>query len=156
MVELIKLVSKRTYNIDYNQFKEMFVKAVNYDPNDSYIMEKFESFRMNGINFLNYLDSDISLRFFVELIRSIKFKYDVITLDEFKEYSETLFDSQDKSKIQLIIRNTEKSDISINLEEFIKNLDNFKQLNVYFIEAYYYSKILKDYTSSHFIIKEEL
>ena len=66
----IKKLSQICYNIDFNKFKNMMKTALRvYELDDSYAEEKFQAFKLEGLDWLCRLDDETAERFFKELIK---------------------------------------------------------------------------------------
>ena len=70
--ENLKKLSIVCYNINFFEFKEIFEKAINSENlHENYVLEKFEAFQREGLDWLLRLDNRTAQKFLNQLIQKI-------------------------------------------------------------------------------------
>jgi len=69
LVKTIKELNIKVYNTDYYKFTKIMKNIFGEDTHDSYIMEKWETFRNEGLGFINFLDDNNAEKFLEELMK---------------------------------------------------------------------------------------
>ena len=69
LTRIIKDLNIKVYNTNYKQFSEIMRDIFGQDIHDSYIMEKWETFRNEGLGFINFLDDNNADKFLEKLMK---------------------------------------------------------------------------------------
>jgi len=70
--ENLKKLSIKCYNTDFFEFKEIFEEAIGMkNLHENYVLEKFELFQREGLDFLTRLDDETAEIFLNQLIEKI-------------------------------------------------------------------------------------